>query len=485
MGDIRLPFSNSFSQLPSIVYTRMPAEPFVENPTLIHANPSLCDVIGLSKESLSHPQFASYFSGQLSLPGSDSLAMVYSGHQFGQWAGQLGDGRALLLGQVTTPAHGQWDIQLKGSGKTPYSRFGDGRAVLRSCIREYLCGEAIHGLGILTTRALCVVGTNQQVRRESWEPGAVLARVASSHIRFGHFEHFFYHYPGSDYGRALADYVIEHFFSELMDTPDRYRFWFHQVVVRTAALIAEWQAVGFCHGVMNTDNMSILGETIDYGPFGFMEGFDPHYICNHSDETGRYAYDQQPLIGLWNLQALAQALTSFISETDLREGLGEYWIHFLTTYEIKMAQKLGFEIVTDDVRSLIYDLLELMEADLADYPLVFRLLSESLLDTTRWVSLFKSTDAALGWLSRYHHEILKGGSSHEISTRLNLVNPKYILRNWVAEVAIREVEDKANYAILDDFLTIFHAPYDEDPQFERFANPAPEGFGEVCVSCSS
>ena len=244
----------------------------------------------------------------------DPLASVYSGHQFGVWAGQLGDGRALWLGEVDTAA-GPLEIQLKGAGLTPYSRMGDGRAVLRSSIREFLCSEAMHALGMPTTRALCVTGSALPVRREEIETAAVLTRVAPSFIRFGHFEHFASQERDAEL-RRLADFVIEHHYPACREAANPYAALLAAVAARTATLMAQWQAVGFCHGVMNTDNMSILGLTIDYGPFGFLDAFDPGHICNHSDHEGRYAWARQPNVALWNLHALAQALLPLIGDTD-------------------------------------------------------------------------------------------------------------------------------------------------------------------------
>jgi len=255
------------------------------------------------------------FGGNGAWPGMAPMATVYSGHQFGAWAGQLGDGRALLLGEVET-ASGPLEIQLKGAGQTPYSRRGDGRAVLRSSIREFLCSEAMHGLGIPTTRALALVASPQSVRRETIETAAVVARVAPSFIRFGHFEHFAHSGQPRHHEvlQRLLDFVIEHHFPALAGQPQPALALLDEVVRRTAELMADWQAAGFCHGVMNTDNMSILGLTIDYGPFGFLDAFDPGHVCNHSDHGGRYAFARQPSVAFWNLHALAQALLPLIDD---------------------------------------------------------------------------------------------------------------------------------------------------------------------------
>ena len=303
------------------------------------------------------PDFATLFSGNATREWpADSLpyASVYSGHQFGVWAGQLGDGRAIGLGEVEHDGQ-RLELQLKGAGRTPYSRMGDGRAVLRSSIREFLCSEAMHHLGIPTTRALCVIGSDQPVRRETVETAAVVTRVAPSFVRFGHFEHF-YSNDRTDALRALADHVIDRFYPHCREADDPYLALLNEAVMSTADLMADWQAVGFCHGVMNTDNMSILGLTIDYGPFGFMDGFDAGYICNHSDSQGRYAYKMQPQIAYWNLFCLAQGLLPLLGAhyeesvrsdkaiEDAQRVLGGFKDRFAPALERRMRAKLGLEI---------------------------------------------------------------------------------------------------------------------------------------------
>jgi len=288
-----LTFTNSFGSLGDTFSTRVTPTPFTTPARLVHFNSSAATLLDLDPASQHDPAVAAIFSGKRPLPGADPLAMLYAGHQFGHYVPQLGDGRAIMLGEVTNQRGEKWEIQLKGSGLTPYSRDGDGRAVLRSSVREYLCSEAMHGLGIPTTRALCLVDSNDEVYREQIESGAMLTRLAPSHIRFGSFEVFFYRNQHAPL-QALADFVIQHHYPELQDEPQPYTALLQTVIERTARLLAQWQAVGFAHGVMNTDNMSILGLTLDYGPYGFMEGYNPGFICNHSDYQGRYAFDQQP-----------------------------------------------------------------------------------------------------------------------------------------------------------------------------------------------
>jgi len=471
------PADNVFARLPSGFYTKMPPEAVGVRPHLIHANAGAAALIGLDPSRFSDPAFTGIFSGHQPFPGGDPLAMVYSGHQFGAWAGQLGDGRALLLAQIRGRQGELWDVQLKGSGKTPYSRFGDGRAVMRSSIREYLCSEAMAGLGIPTTRALCVIATNEQVHRETPEPGAVLTRLARSHIRFGHFEHF-HHNEKPALVRTLADHVIGEY---MPDFAGDHVGWFCEVVARTARLIAHWQAAGFAHGVMNTDNMSILGLTLDYGPFGFLDAYEPGFICNHSDETGRYAFDMQPAIAHWNLRALALALTSLIPTESLVAALDTYESHFRTHYRDLVRAKLG--LMRDEGRAddkLIAELLTLAAKARADYTLTFRGLADP---GEAWLTLFAPVQAeATAWLAKYCARMAGEGDRRAV---MNAVNPKYVLRNWVAEIAIRAVEDKGDSGPLDRILRLVQRPYDEHPGEDALAQPPAPEYGGLSVSCSS
>jgi serine/tyrosine/threonine adenylyltransferase len=465
---------NLFARLPGDFHTRMPPEHVGAAPRLIHVNESAASLIGLDPQSLAGPEGLRIFSGHAPFPGGESLAMVYSGHQFGAWAGQLGDGRALLIAQVRNGQGQLWDVQLKGAGVTPYSRFGDGRAVMRSTIREYLAGEAVAALSIPTTRGLAIVATGETVRREQMEPGAILTRLAPSHIRFGHFEHF--HYAGKqEEVRLLADHVVQEYFPAF---DGDYGGWFGEVVKRTAELIAGWQAVGFAHGVMNTDNMSILGVTLDYGPYGFMDGYDPDFICNHSDETGRYSFSNQPGIGLWNLKALAIALSSLIGSETLVEKLNGYEAHFVNAYRQKMRAKLGLTLAEEGDDRLIGELLALMANAHADYTLTFRGLPSP---AENWLALFGAARAeAAAWLTAYRRRMESEGNP-----ALDRLNPKYVLRNWVAETAIRAVEDRDDVGTLDRVLRLVQNPYDEHPADEALALPPAPEFCDLSVSCSS
>jgi hypothetical protein len=468
-----LALENHYARLPGEFYTAMPAEQVGKKPVLLHANPKAASLIGLDPKAFFDPGFVPAFSGHVRLGDFQPLAMVYSGHQFGQWAGQLGDGRALLIAQVRNPQGELWDVQLKGSGLTPYSRFGDGRAVMRSTIREYLGSEAVAGLGIPSSRALCIIATGETVRREEPEPGAILTRLARSHIRFGHFEHF--HHGGKhEQVRLLADHVTQEYFPEFAGD---HAGWFGEVVKRTAQLMAEWQAAGFAHGVMNTDNMSILGLTLDYGPYGFLDAYDPDFICNHTDEAGRYSFANQPGIGLWNLNALAVALGSLIDSDTLVAKLETYESHFVTRYREKMRAKLGLERTEEGDDPLIGNLLALMIKARADYPLTFRGLAAP--DET-WLALFDPVrDEALEWLAGYRAR--RDGDPKA----MNRVNPKYVLRNWVAETAIRAVEDHGDSGPLDRILRLVQSPYDDHPADEALSQPPAPEYGGLSVSCSS
>ena len=462
-----------FARLPEDFYTLMAAERVGERPRLIHANAKAAALIDLDPKFFDDPAFVEIFSGHRPFPGTEPLAMVYSGHQFGVWAGQLGDGRALMIAQLRNAQGELWDVQLKGSGKTPYSRFGDGRAVMRSTIREYLCSEAMAALNIPTSRALAIVATGESVARETIEPGAILTRVSRSHVRFGHFEHF--HHKGRQHEvKLLADHVIGEYFPQFEGD---YAGWYGEVVKRTAELMADWQAVGFAHGVMNTDNMSILGLTLDYGPFGFLEAYDPGFICNHTDEGGRYAFDNQPSIGHWNLRALAVALSALIPSEVLVERLGDYERIFVDHFRKRLRGKFGLgEIMEEGDDRLVGGLLSLMVKARADYTLTFRALSR--LDED-FLSLFGAhRGEAEEWVKLYR-------TRGPVAVGMDRVNPKYVLRNWVAETAIRAVEDRGDVATLDRILTMLQNPFDEQPDNEEFAAPPPPQLCDLSVSCSS
>ena len=485
--ELGLQWREGFRSLGPPFFTIQPPDP-LPSPHLVGLNRVLARDLGLDPDMLALPAGIRAFTGNEGLAGSHPIATVYSGHQFGVWAGQLGDGRAILLGEADTLA-GPREFQLKGSGRTPYSRMGDGRAVLRSSVREFLASEAIHGLGIPTTRALMVTGSDAPVRREEIETAAVVTRVAPSFIRFGHFEHFSARGQVDDL-RRLADYVIDKFYPECRGSDkfagNAYAAFLEQASERTAAMVAQWQAVGFCHGVMNTDNMSILGLTIDYGPFQFLDAFDPGHICNHSDEQGRYAYDKQPNVGYWNLFCLGQALLPLIGDQELAlAALESYKAVFPRQLEARMRAKLGLLDTRATDRELIEDTLKLLVADKVDYTIFWRRLSQHVAggaaEPVR--DLFLDRAAFDAWLVQYSERL--GESQRPQSAGLMLkTNPKYVLRNHLGELAIRQAKLK-DYSEVADLLAIVQAPYDEHPGHEEKAGFPPDWATQIEISCSS
>ncbi|RZJ02217.1 MAG: YdiU family protein, partial [Haliea sp.] len=409
---------------------------------------------------------------------------VYSGHQFGQWAGQLGDGRAILLGELQTAA-GPQEIQLKGAGLTPYSRMGDGRAVLRSSIREYLCSEAMHGLGIPTTRALAITGSPAKVRREDIETAAVVTRLAPSFIRFGHFEHFSYSNQHAQL-KTLADFVIDSFYPECRVATQPYAALLQAVSERTAAMVAAWQAVGFCHGVMNTDNMSILGLTIDYGPFQFLDAFDPGNICNHSDTQGRYAYNKQPNIAYWNLFCLGQALLPLMdSQEQALAALESYKTVFPQALEARMRAKLGLADARPEDKALIEGIFKLLAADKVDYPIFWRRLggfvpgqgSEPVRD------LFLDRAGFDAWALQYSERLTQVDQGLRADLMLK-TNPKYVLRNHLGEQAIRAAKLQ-DFSGVDTLLMLLQSPFEEHAAHDAAAGFPPDWASSIEISCSS
>jgi len=490
-----LRFDNSFARLPGAFHTRLASEP-LSAPRLVAVSPQALSLLGLAPERVAEPAFTEVFAGNRVPLGAEPLAAVYSGHQFGVWAGQLGDGRALLLGEVAA-ADGNQEIQLKGSGRTPYSRGADGRAVLRSSIREFLCSEAMAALGIPTTRALAIVAADLPVVRETVESAAVVTRLAPSFLRFGSFEHF-YAAGDVDALRQLADYVISRFRPALADEPNPYLALLGDAVQRTAHLVAQWQAVGFCHGVMNTDNMSVLGLTIDYGPFGFLDGFDFNHVCNHSDHAGRYSYAMQPRIAEWNCWCLGQALMPLIDERggspdEAKAVLGQWSASFDAAHQAALCAKLGLASARDEDAALIDTLFGLLHADRVDFALFFRRLS-SVRAAARpgpddgaasCRDLFVDRPAFEAWLVRYRQRLaLDGRSDTERAVAMNRVNPVYVLRNHLAEVAIRRAR-QGDYDEVARLLKVLQRPYDEQPGMDAYAALPPDWASSLQLCCSS
>ena len=488
-----LSFSNSFGRLPEDFHGRLHVTP-LQSAHLASFNPAAAALIDLDPAEAERDELVQFLNGNRPLPGTDPIAMLYAGHQFGHYVEQLGDGRAIILGEVENRHGERWELQLKGAGPTPYSRRGDGRAVLRSTIREYLGSEAMHALGIPSTRALCMLGSEEEVYREQIETGALLLRMAPSHVRFGSFEVFYYR-GQLERLQQLADYVIAHHYPELQDRPDRYPAFYTAIVERTARLIAQWQLVGFAHGVMNTDNMSILGLTLDYGPFGFLDDYDPGFICNHSDHQGRYAFDRQPDIGLWNISCLAQALLPLLdAEPDAavelaKAGFDRYQEVFRTTFEAGMGAKLGLRESLADDALLAAQWLDLLRDNRCDYTNSFRALGDFVAAEDQAGSAlrdrFLDRAAFDGWAERYRQRLAQEGrAGGECRADMHRVNPKYILRNYLAEQAIREAT-QGDYQEINRLLAVLQQPFDEQPGREQYAASPPDWGRRLEVSCSS
>ena len=483
-----LNWNNSFARLGPDFYTELTPSP-LPSPYWVGRNRSLARELGLEGEWLESAEALAALSGNQILPGTQPLASVYSGHQFGQWAGQLGDGRAILLGDIATPDGQVHELQLKGAGKTPYSRMGDGRAVLRSSIREFLCSEAMHGLGIPTTRALAVTGSDAQVRREEMETAAVVTRVAPSFLRFGHFEHFS-HAGDTDTLRLLADHTIDRFYPECR-TGERfggnpYAALLEAVSERTARLLAQWQSVGFCHGVMNTDNMSMLGLTIDYGPFQFLDAFDPGHVCNHSDNQGRYAFNRQPNIAYWNLFCLGQALLPLIGEQELAlAALESYKTIFPAALQHRMGAKLGIANPQEDHRVLVDGIFKLLAADRVDYTIFWHRLTRELAGTaTEPVRDLFMGRAGFDVWAQAHRAALADAPLQDAVALMARNNPKYVLRNHLGEQAIRKAK-AGDFTEVATLLKLLQSPFDAHPAHEAYAGFPPDWAAGIEISCSS
>jgi len=469
--------AHAFSELPEEFFTLQDWQGF-NNPKIVIENHPMKNALGI--QGADNQELLEIFNGTKKIDSLKPLSMVYSGHQFGQYVEQLGDGRGLLFAQINSD-EGLLDIHLKGAGKTPYSRFGDGRAVLRSVIREYLCGEAMYALSIPTTRALMIIGSDEMVIREKSESAAMLVRTAKTHIRFGNFEYFHYNNK-PEHVKALADFCINSYPQYFSRTKNAYEDFFRVIVKNTANMIAHWQAYGFNHGVMNTDNMSILGETFDYGPYGFMEDYNPSHICNHSDYQGRYAFKNQPYIGLWNCSALGHALSSLISEESQTEILQTYEEIFQNTLAELYRKKLGLGLEEPEDATLIQGLLDIMESEKLDYTNTFRNLMHTL---TNKISPELSSEISKSWvvsfLKRHSIETMSQEKRLELMSQMN---PKFILRNYMAQEAI-EAAEKNDFLLLNTLLIVLTQPFEEFPEHQKFANKPPKWAKDLEISCSS
>ena len=508
---------NSRRQVFNACYSRVvPVRPVA--PQLVAYSPETAALIDLDAAACASPLFTRVFSGDLVLPGMDPHAACYGGHQFGNWAGQLGDGRAINLGETVNRRGEHWTLQLKGAGPTPYSRRADGLAVMRSSLREFLCSEAMHHLGVPTTRALSLILTGEMVERDMFydgrpeeEPGAVVCRVAPSFLRFGNYE-LFAARGELDVLRRLADFTIRTLFPHLGEpSPAVYGQWFAEVCRTTAELMVHWLRVGFVHGVMNTDNLSILGLTIDYGPYGWLEDYDPYWTPNTTDAAGRrYCYGRQPTIAHWNLAQLANALHPLMGDpAPLEQALTDYSRRFEEGWQAAMAAKLGLKAFAADTdTALVQDLLGLLAEVETDMTLFYRHLAEipagtaddrpatETLAAPLMVALYRPDQATaaylehLGsWLDRYRARLRHDGlDDRERQQRMDAVNPKYVLRNYLAQLAIDDIA-AGNFSLTHELLDVLRHPYDEQPGRERFAEKRPEWArhrpGCSMLSCSS
>lgn len=468
-----LQFDNRFAALGDTFSSKVLPDP-LHNPRLVVCSEEALQLLDLDPGEAADPLFTELFSGHKLWSSAEPRAMVYSGHQFGAYNPQLGDGRGLLLGEVVNQAGEHWDLHLKGAGSTPYSRMGDGRAVLRSSIREFLASEALHALGIPTSRALCVTVGDNPVYREREERGAMLLRLARSHIRFGHFEYFYYT-RRHDELRQLLDFTLDTCFPDCRHQPQPELAMFRSVLQRTAEMVAHWQASGFCHGVMNTDNMSILGITFDFGPYAFLDAFNAHHVCNHSDHEGRYAFHRQPVIAQWNVACLAQALTPFIAVDTLKEALAQFMPTFEQHYLALMRRRLGWGDARPEDAEQLDALLQLMQASGADYHLTLRKLAE---DNPLVRDHFIDRDAFDRW-QREHQQRCQTSSTERQSA-----NPLYVLRNYLAQNAIAAAE-QGEFDEVRRLHHILRRPFDVQPGADAYAAMPPDWGRHLEISCSS
>lgn len=490
LRDLRV--DNTYARLPDSFFSRIDPTPLEGKHRLVAVSDEVASLLALRRDEPLDRELTILLAGTQPLPGGVPLAMAYAGHQFGHFVPQLGDGRAILLGQIRNDAGALWDLHLKGAGVTPYSRQGDGRAVLRSSIREFLCSEAMAALGIPTTRALALLASTEEVYRERIEPGATVLRVAPSHIRFGHFEYFYYRNEHQHLA-PLADYLIDHHLPHLREFEEPYLALLDHTIQRTAELIAAWQAVGFCHGVMNTDNMAVLGHTLDYGPFGFLDTYDAGHICNHSDHHGRYAYDQQPYIAHWNLSCLAQAMLPILDpdpETAAVKATGHldtYPSRYDAAHLARMRAKLGLAVHGRDDRTLVDALFAAMQGNSVDFTIFFRALADfdPAGTNTALRDQFLNPAAFDAWAVKYATR-LQAERSDPVAriAAMNAANPKYVLRNHLAEVAIKKCE-AGNDSEVNRLLAILARPFDDQPEHTAYADYPPAWASQLEMSCSS
>ena len=472
-----IPFDNSYARLPDRFFARV-APARAPAPALVRVNGALAGELGIDAAWLRRPDGLEILSGREIADGSDPIALAYAGHQFGSFVPQLGDGRAILLGEVVDTRGRRRDIQLKGAGRTPFSRSGDGRAVLGPVLREYLVSEAMAALGIPTTRALAAVTTGEPVMRETMLPGAVLTRVAASHIRVGTFQFFAARGDREALG-LLADHAISRHYPEAAAAARPYRAFLDAVIAAQADLVARWLLVGFIHGVMNTDNMAISGETIDYGPCAFMDHYDPATVFSSIDRMGRYAYGNQPRIAHWNLARLAEAVLPLLADdedaalADAQEALTAFAPAFEAAYHSGLMRKLGLSGRQEDDVDLISAILGAMTENQVDFTLFFRRLGDAVLGDGEPVrSLFVDPTTYDGWALRWQRRLADEPlDAAERRAAMNSVNPAFIPRNHHVEAMINAAVDDEDFAPFEELLSVTSRPYDDQPDFERYAEP--------------
>ena len=484
-----LALESSYAELPEAFRSETRPSPF-ERPRLAAWNDGLAESLGMDPGERENPLAAEYFCGKRLLRGSRPAAMRYGGHQFGVWNPNLGDGRALLLGEIRDGRGRPWDLHLKGSGRTAFSRGFDGRASLRSCVREYLGSEAVFALGIPTTRALCVVAGDEKIERERREPAAMLLRVAETHVRFGSFEAFSRAGEPENVAR-LADYVMERNFPGIArGGPGRYGLFVRAVAEKTAELVAGWQAFGFVHGVMNTDNMSVAGATLDYGPFGFIGKFDADHVSNSSDHFGRYAYGNQPAVARWNLGKFAACFAPLSDGERTAEVREVFNSVFRGTYRGLMLRRFGFDGESPETLRFMERTLETLAKHETDYHVFFRNLSDakkdgSLGQNARLERLRATSPEWSAWFSDYAGLLRKNAPADgERKKRMDSANPLYVLRNHVMETVARKAEE-GDFPEIDRVRRIFENPFDAQPGCEDLEEPPPEHAKNLPVSCSS
>jgi uncharacterized protein YdiU (UPF0061 family) len=476
---LQFPFEHTYAALPANFFARVAPTP-VAAPRLIKLNRELAIQLGLDPDQLSTPEGAEILSGKRLPDGAEPIAMAYAGHQFGHFVPQLGDGRAILLGEVIDKDGIRRDIQLKGSGPTPFSRRGDGRAALGPVLREYIVSEAMAKLGIPTTRSLAAVISGESVMRETVLPGAVLTRVAASHIRVGTFQ-FFAARGDTDAVRRLADHAIGRHYPELATADRPYHALLDAVIARQADLVARWLLVGFIHGVMNTDNTSISGETIDYGPCAFMDEYNPATVFSSIDEMGRYAYGNQPRIALWNLTRLAECLLPLFSDDQDKAieqaqfALGEFAEKFATAYQAGLRAKIGLFTQADGDEALVQDLLDAMTKNQADFTNTFRRLGDAALGTGNDEpvrGLFIDPTMFDEWAARWRQRTASEAQTPaERQAAMHRVNPAFIPRNHRVEAVIQAAMNNDDYAPFEELLTVLSKPFEDQPGFAAYAEP--------------